>query len=156
MTGGGRWPWTVVLGMPGLAVLLVAACCPPGTMWRVEAAGYDVTSYHLQIPREWIAAGGMVELRHSAYAYLPGLIEAGYAALAVLHGMVFAAPAAAGVVEPAVYVCQLFHVGLAVLAAWNLGTLVTGLTGGSRGAGGLVAREAGGLGGAGCSRRGCR
>ena len=138
--GVGRyWPWTVVLGMPGLAVLLVAACCPPGTMWRVEAAGYDVTSYHLQIPREWIAAGGMTELPHSVYAYLPGLIEAGYAALAVLHGLLFAGPAAAGVVEPAVYVCQLFHVALAVLAAWNLAALVMRLTGGSREAGGFAA-----------------
>ena len=135
---GGGWPWTVVLGMPGLAVMLVAACCPPGTMWRVEASAYDVTSYHLQIPREWIAAGGMVELKHSVYAYLPGLVEAGYAALAVLHGLVFAAPAAAGVVEPAVYVCQLFHAGLAVLAAWNIAAQVTRLTG-RREAGGFAA-----------------
>ena len=136
------WPWTAVLGVPGLAVMLVAACCPPGTMWRVEAAGYDVTSYHLQIPREWVAAGGMAELSHSVYAYLPGLVEAGYAALAVLNGGLGLGASggqrAAGLVESAVYVCQLFHVALAVLAAWNVGALVARL-GGGRGAGALAA-----------------
>ncbi|MEE9404871.1 MAG: hypothetical protein V3V20_08255, partial [Algisphaera sp.] len=132
-------PWTVLLAMPGLAVLLVAAACPPGTMWRVEALGYDVTSYHLQIPREWIAAGGMVELEHNVYGYLPGLVEASYAALAVLQGFLFSASSTAGLMEPAVYVCQLFHAALAVLAAALVGALVTSMTGGRRVAGGLAA-----------------
>ena len=102
----GWWAW--LIGVPGLALLLVAACCPPGTMWAVEAFGYDVTSYHLQIPKEWVAAGGVVELEHNVYAYLPGLIETAFASLLAMRG---------GAAAEGVYLCQLFHASFAVLAA---------------------------------------
>ncbi len=111
-------PWSVLLLVPGLALLLVAACCPPGSLWRVEAYGYDVTSYHLQLPREWIAAGRMSGLEHNVYSFLPSLIESGYALIGLLSG---------SVVE-AVYTCQLFHVTLTLLAAAAIGKTVAAKT----------------------------
>ncbi|MEL7087869.1 MAG: hypothetical protein AAGL98_05415, partial [Planctomycetota bacterium] len=108
ISGGGSGGWAWLLGVPGLAVLFVAACCPPGTMWAVEAFGYDATSYHLQIPKEWAAAGRMVELEHNVYAYLPGLMESAFAWVFVVRG---------GSPVGGVYVGQLFHASFAVLAA---------------------------------------
>ncbi|MEM7625915.1 MAG: hypothetical protein AAF333_09820 [Planctomycetota bacterium] len=103
-----RAAWVWLIGVPGLALLLVGACCPPGTLWAVEAFGYDVTSYHLQIPKEWVAARGMVELEHNVYAYLPGLMEAAFTSLFTMYG---------GADAGGVYLCQLFHASFAVLAA---------------------------------------
>ena len=113
-----RWPWSIVLMGPGAAMLLVAAACPPGTMWRVEAMGYDVLSYHLQIPRQWLAAGGMIALEHNVYGFLPGLLEATYAHLGAMHGSV----------HDAIYACQLFHASLAIFAAAAIGCAVAQLT----------------------------
>jgi hypothetical protein len=52
----------ILAAAPALAVLLLAACCPPGTLWRSEALGFDVLSYHLQLPREWLAGGRLAPL----------------------------------------------------------------------------------------------
>jgi len=124
---GGAW----LIAVPGLAMLLVAACCPPGTVWRVEALGYDVTSYHLQIPREWVSAGAMVELQHNVYGYLPGLMEAAYASLMAMapgslgENFLSRGSGERGVVG-AVYTCQLFHASFAVLAAWAVAATLRG------------------------------
>lgn len=117
--------WAVILLVPGLAMLLIAACCPPGTLWRVEAFGYDVTSYHLQLPREWMTLGNMAGLEHNVYSFLPSLIEGGYLLIGVLSGSV-----AAGI-----YTCQLFHVTLALLAAAAIGKTVAARTTTSAGMG---------------------
>jgi len=101
------WSWAVLLWVPGAALLLVAACCPPGSIWRTEAFGYDVMSYHLQVPREWLAAGRMVELEHNVYAYLSGLLEAGFLHVSWMHGSV----------RGAIYSSQLLHASTALLAA---------------------------------------
>lgn len=61
-----------------LAVLAVAASCPPGTLWVSEARGFDVLSYHLQLPREWLAQGRLWPLEHNAYSWLPSYVEAAY------------------------------------------------------------------------------
>ncbi len=98
------WAWWCAL--PGVALLMVGACVPVGLLWRVEAMGYDVTSYHLQIPREWLAAGGMAELEHNVYAYFPGLIEAGYARIMAMRG---------GDAIASVYACQLWHASFVLL-----------------------------------------
>lgn len=107
-------PWCVLLLVPGLAMLLMAASCPPGTLWRVEAFGYDVTSYHLQLPQEWLAMGRMAGLEHNVYSFLPSLMEGGYLLIGVLSGSVI----------DAVYTCQLFHVTLALLAGAAIGKAV--------------------------------
>ncbi|MEM9252773.1 MAG: hypothetical protein AAGB29_10530, partial [Planctomycetota bacterium] len=77
VVGLGRWDraglsaWCGV----GLGLLAVGAACAPGSMWRVEAMGYDVLSYHLQLPREWLAAGRLSGLEHNVYSHLPSLVE---------------------------------------------------------------------------------
>lgn len=106
--------WAVLLLVPGVVLLVVAACCPPGALWRVEAFGYDVTSYHLQLPREWMARGAMAGLEHNVYSFLPSLIEGGYLLISVLSGTAV----------DGVYTCQLFHVTLTLLAAAAVGKLV--------------------------------
>jgi 4-amino-4-deoxy-L-arabinose transferase-like glycosyltransferase len=118
-------PESVMLFVPGVAMLLVAACCPAGTLWRVEAFGYDVTSYHLQLPREWLAMGRMSGLEHNVYSFLPSLIEGGYLLIGTMRGLVV----------DAVYACQLFHVTLALLAAAAVGKTVAARTTASAGIG---------------------
>lgn len=104
------WPWTLPTLAPGVALLLVASACPPGTLWRVEALGYDVTSYHLQIPKEWIAIGRATPLEHNVYSFLPGLLEHAYTAMGLILG------GGSDAMRSAVYACQAFHAGFALLA----------------------------------------
>ena len=112
---GRPFPWTWLWLAPPIAMLLTAACCPPGTLWRVEAFAYDATSYHLELPREWLARGWMAGLSHNVYSFLPDLIETGYLLIASLKGPV----------ENAVFTCQLCHASLALLAAATLGKWFT-------------------------------
>lgn len=67
-----------------VAVLLIAAAFHPGLLWESEGRGYDVLSYHLQLPREYLAAGSTAPLTHNVYSFLPGLIEMLYTALMAL------------------------------------------------------------------------
>ena len=117
-------PWSIVLGMPALGLLAVCATCTPGTLWKVEAYAYDVLSYHLQIPRQWLSVGKMVPLDHNVYSYLPNLIEVGYLHLGALYGSM----------PDAIYASQLFHVSLAALAAISVGSTVASLSGSAAGA----------------------
>ncbi len=75
-------PSNALLGVP-IVLLLMAATIPPGAMWASEGFGYDVRSYHLQLPREWIAAGRLWPVEHNVYSFLPSAMEAAYASLAV-------------------------------------------------------------------------
>ncbi len=77
------WLWA---GLPGLAVLLVASASPPGSLWSSEYGAYDVLSYHLQLPREWITLGHTHPLEHNVYSFLPGAMEQAYAAIGWLSG----------------------------------------------------------------------
>ncbi|WP_432800087.1 ArnT family glycosyltransferase [Poriferisphaera sp. WC338] len=90
-----------------IALMLIAAACPPGTLWQVEAFGYDTLSYHLQLPREWLALGQTAPLDHNVYSYLPSLAENFYYAISLLAGNTL----------QAIYIAQLFHVSLAILTA---------------------------------------
>lgn len=117
--------WATLLLVPGGVLLIVAACCPPGALWRVEAFGYDVTSYHLQLPREWMTAGAMSGLEHNVYSFLPSLIEGGYLLIGVLSGTAV----------DGLYTCQLFHVTLALLGAAAVGKLIATRAGAAAGIG---------------------
>ena len=67
------WLWLLPAAALGLA--LTAAAMPPGTMWGGEPNGYDVLSYHLQVPREWRAAGVVWPLGHNVFSAMPMAAE---------------------------------------------------------------------------------
>ncbi len=75
----------VACGLP-IGVLLLAATSAPGWLWATEFGGYDVLSYHLQLPREWWYASGLIETPHNAYGYLPGGVSAAFLHLMTLVG----------------------------------------------------------------------
>ena len=108
--------WALLLAAPALAVLLVASLSAPGLLWSTEFGGYDVLSYHLQLPAEWLDHGRMGPLEHNVYSFLPGFMEAAYYQLAVLRGDAVAA-AVSG---------QLLHAALALLAAVMTGRAAHG------------------------------
>ncbi|MCH9057601.1 MAG: hypothetical protein IIB55_03120 [Planctomycetes bacterium] len=128
--GGASIPWTAVVAIPGAAVLLVAACSPPGWLWGSEFGGYDALSYHLQLPQEWIAAGRVWPIEHNVYSFLPGYVESAFVHVGALmrvpahgspgsplHGLV----AGEGI---ALLSCQFLHAGFTLAAAYIIARLV--------------------------------
>lgn len=100
-------PWMYAAAGPAVAVLVLAAASAPGWLWATEFGGYDVLSYHLQLPREWFEAGRITPVEHNVYSFLPGFMEAAYYHIMVVHG------------DPhgAIVACQLLHAGMAVITA---------------------------------------
>ena len=90
-----------------LGVLALAAASTPGWLWESEFGGYDVLSYHLQLPREWWIAGVVIETPHNAYGYLPGGMSAAFLHLMTVVGD----PGTADIG------CQVLVAGLTVIAA---------------------------------------
>ena len=64
-------PWLWLLAAVPLGVATAGATLPPGILWGDEPHGYDVLSYHLQIPREWYEAGWIVPLDHNVFSHFP-------------------------------------------------------------------------------------
>ncbi len=106
--------WWLLPLVPAVAVLLVAACSAPGWLWATEFGGYDALSYHLQLPKEWLALGRIQPLEHNVYSFLPSYVEGAYLHLMVLTGDPF----------DAAYACQMLH----ALVAIGAGLLVVGVT----------------------------
>lgn len=104
-----------LLAVPALALLATAASNPPLALWESEAHAYDVLSYHLQLPKEWIAGGSIALLDHNVYSALPSYVEAAYAQLGV---MIYGTQRsiASGEGTP-IYAAQLLHAGMALFAA---------------------------------------
>ncbi len=101
---GGTWlGWTMA---PALATLLLATVTAPGWLWSTEFGGYDALSYHLQLPREWLALGRVQTLGHNIYSTFPSFVECAY-----LHVMAMRGSAHAGALDS-----QILH-GLFALAA---------------------------------------
>jgi len=119
-TPPGPLPWTAALAAPALALLAGAAVIAPGVLWKLhwkpsgEHLAYDVLSYHLQLPREWMQLGAIAGLQHNVYSYLPSGLEAAFCHVGWMRG---------GLVEAGL-ACQLLHAALAVLAAVTIATLV--------------------------------
>jgi len=67
-----------------VALTLVAASTPPGWLWDSEFGGYDVLSYHLMLPQEWLQEGRLRPLGHNVYSWLPSYLEAAFLHLALL------------------------------------------------------------------------
>lgn len=120
-------PLHALLLVPGAAVMLIAACLPPGSIWHSEAHGYDALSYHLQLPKEWLAGGRIAPLEHNVYSFLPSGMEAVYAQLGA---MAWITDGRLGTGDGSViYAAQLLHAGLAFVAAFATGAVVKRFTG---------------------------
>lgn len=102
-----RWIWLLLCAAPGLAVLIVAPSVLPGVLWGDEPHGYDVVSYHLQIPREWFEAGRITPLSYNVFSYFPQGMEMHF--LLGMHLL--------GGPWNAMYLAQYQHSAVAVLAA---------------------------------------
>jgi len=113
------WGFVACAGA-ALAAMLVAACSPPGWLWGSEFGGYDALSYHLQLPREWLAGGRVWPVEHNAYSCLPGYAEAMFVHVARLGGG-----------STLAYSAQALHAGLAIVAACLAGAAARN-TGASR------------------------
>ena len=100
--------WWPALG--AIAALLIAASISPGVMWSTEFGGYDALEYHLQAPKEWMAAGAIRPLEFLAYSGMPNFVEGGF-----LHLMSFASDACDGAVA-----CQMLHACMLLVAAFVL------------------------------------
>ena len=105
---GAAWAWAIPA--VSLTMAAVAASVMPGTLWRDsgDPHPYDVTSYHLQVPREWYEAGRIEPLRHNMFSYFP--MNAEVQSLLLMH-------AAGGPRGPwaAMYACQFVSVGYTLL-----------------------------------------
>jgi len=116
--------WWMLLGAPALGLMLAAACLPPGSIWASEAHGYDVLEYHLQLPKEWLAAGCIWPTDHNVYSFLPSYMESAFAHLGAMTGIdARSVPFGAGSGVP-VHAAQMLHALFAILAAWCVGTVV--------------------------------
>ena len=82
-----RRPWWFGVGL-GIAIpsMLVAAASEPGVLWTTEFGAYDALSYHLTLPAEWHARGGIRTLTHCAYSGMPSWMEAAYLHIRALGG----------------------------------------------------------------------
>lgn len=121
-------PWNaripiVLAWVCGASVLFVAACNPPGALWASEFGGYDVLGYHLQLPKEWLAAGTLAPLPHNVYSYLPDYVEAAFMHLGAATGSQDLLTSDGTVLLS----CQLLSAGFTVLAAWCVGRLTRSL-----------------------------
>ncbi len=70
-TAPGRWHWLWLLACPFLAITILAACLPPGILWKEEGFGYDVLEYHLAVPKMFFDQGGIVFLSNNVYSNFP-------------------------------------------------------------------------------------
>jgi hypothetical protein len=90
-------------------IWLAGAMRPPGLI-GMPGDGYDVTLYHLQVPREYLQAGRIHALEHNVYSFYPMHVEMLY-----LLGMVLRGGAYEGV-----YLAKILHGLHAVLAVAGL------------------------------------
>ena len=68
-----HWLWIALA--PIIAIATLCALLPSGLLWGDEPNGYDVTEYHLQVPREWFESGRIAPLQHNVFSYFPFNVE---------------------------------------------------------------------------------
>lgn len=121
---GGFGIWMIAAGACtlALAVMLVAACQAPGVLWASEFGGFDVLSYHLQLPREWLEMGRLTPLNHNVYSYLPSYFESAFLTLQLGTFAPRTTPSGtSGMLAEdgwRTLACQMLHVGFGIVAAW--------------------------------------
>jgi hypothetical protein len=131
VAGGAGWglisAWVFFAALAASWVVLSAgAMVSPGWLWPSEFGAFDSLSYHLQLPKEWLASGRLWPVSHNVYSYLPSAMEAAYmhvmAACGVIGG---AAPALsqfeAATLEAGGVGANVLHAFCAVCAAVAVG-----------------------------------
>lgn len=110
-------PWLLPLAVI-VGIVLVACFVPPGALWAdAEPNGYDVVTYHFQIPREWFESGVIEPLRHNVFSYFPFGIELQYLLAMHLNNGPYAG----------MYTAQLMHavfVAMSVVATYGVAVLL--------------------------------
>jgi hypothetical protein len=101
---GASWLWLVPV--VSLTIALMSASMMPGILWKpLDPHPYDVTGYHLLVPREWYEGGRIVPLEHNVYSFFEFNVEMQF--LLLMHAM--------GGPWAAMYACQFVCVGYAGL-----------------------------------------
>ncbi len=70
---GGSLVWVLVAA--AVAMWLAGAVLPPGFLGNLTADSYDILEYHLQLPRQYLAAGRIAPLDSNVYSYFPQEVE---------------------------------------------------------------------------------
>lgn len=78
--------WLILFLLPTLSLAVLWSFETPGLLWLDEPQGYDVTEYHLQVPREWYEAGRIAPLEHNVFSYFPMNVEMHYLLAMQLRG----------------------------------------------------------------------
>ena len=104
----------LVVLLPLFVIVVLCSMLPPGLLWRDEPNGYDVTEYHLQVPREWCEAGRIVPLQHNVFSYFPFNVEMHY--LLAMH--------LCGGPWKGMYLAQLMHASFIVLTLLSIYALL--------------------------------
>ncbi len=63
--------WILLAVSPIAAVCICGSAMFPGILWTPDPLPYDVTSYHLQVPRQWFDAGRITPLKENIFSYFP-------------------------------------------------------------------------------------
>jgi len=119
-----RGSWEGVVA-PSLAAALVAlyaaaAASAPAWLWSSEFSGFDALSYHLELPKAWIASGGVVgPVEGNIYSALPSFVEVAFMQLMLMRG---------SVVDGAI-ACQHWATGAALATALAVGELAARVAG---------------------------
>lgn len=113
-TRRGALSWYWLLLVPFLILALLAAANAPGFIWAEEGQGYDVLEYHLQMPKEYLAAGRIAYAPHNVYANFPMNIEMLYLLGMIVHNEIYDWGTAANMIH------LLFGI-LTVYAVWVAG-----------------------------------
>ncbi|MEI7766132.1 MAG: hypothetical protein WCJ97_01705 [Phycisphaerae bacterium] len=107
-----------------IAALLAVLVIPPGFLWVSEGRGYDVITYHLQLPREYLQNNSTAPLHHNVYSFMPENMEM----LFVLLMRLVQGPAEGVSYLYAVVPSQMLHAGFMLLTAAALALMPTPMT----------------------------
>jgi hypothetical protein len=99
--------YSLLIAVAPLAVMLTGGLILPGILWGDEPHGYDVVSYHLQLPREWFEQGHIAVAPHNVFSFFPFNVEMHYLLAMHLRGGPWAG----------MYVAQWMHGVMAVMTA---------------------------------------
>jgi hypothetical protein len=114
-TGFSKWHALLLVMAPMAGLALVAAFVPPGVLWGDEPHGYDVLSYHFQVPREWYESGSILPLQHNVFSFFPFNVEMHYLLAMYLRGGPWAG----------MYVAQLMHLAMVAMTVVAAGAIAS-------------------------------